>query len=147
MYIRKKKILAGGGRDGPKRILSLLSIVLVLSGTMVTSIFPTVSVSAAENTEVSVDAAHEHEDYYHSDDGTVVYYDDADDDVSVAAADAVTVIDVTGLATGEETSHDCQKYLTTKYDDNNHWQECTVCGNKFDIEKHVLNESGNFSCH
>ena len=147
MYIRKKKILAGGGRDGPKRILSLLGIVLVLSGTMVTSIFPTVSVSAAENTEISADAVHEHEDHYHSDDGTVVYYDDAEYDVSVAAADAVTVIDVTGLAAGEETSHDCQKYLTTKYDDNNHWQECTVCGNKYDVEKHVLNESGNFSCH
>lgn len=138
MYIRKKKILAGGGRDGPKRILSLLGIVLVLSGTMVTSIFPAVSVSAAENTEVSADAVHEHEVHYHSDDGTAVYYDDADDDVSVAAADAITVIDVTGLATGEETSHDCQKYLTTKYDDNNHWQECTVCGNKFDVEKHEL---------
>lgn len=44
------------------------------------------------------------------------------------AAPAITVVDLTSLATGAETSHDCNKYITTKYDASQHWQECTVCG-------------------
>lgn len=39
-----------------------------------------------------------------------------------------TTVDLTGLSSGSETSHDCSKYLTTKYDSSQHWQECTVCG-------------------
>ena len=45
-----------------------------------------------------------------------------------SAKAATTTIDLTGLSSGSETSHDCSKYLTTKYDSSQHWQECTVCG-------------------
>ena len=41
---------------------------------------------------------------------------------------STTTVDLTGLSSGAETSHDCSKYLTTKYDSSQHWQECTVCG-------------------
>lgn len=47
--------------------------------------------------------------------------------VDAQAAES-TIIDITGLATGAETSHDCNKYLTSKYNESQHWQECTVCG-------------------
>lgn len=39
-----------------------------------------------------------------------------------------TTVDITGLATGTEISHDCNKYLLTKYDTSNHWQQCSICG-------------------
>lgn len=39
-----------------------------------------------------------------------------------------TVIDVTGLASGSEVSHDCSKYIETKYDTVQHWQQCSICG-------------------
>lgn len=45
-----------------------------------------------------------------------------------AQATNITTYDVTGLVTGAETSHDCNKYSTSKYDDNYHWTECTICG-------------------
>ena len=48
--------------------------------------------------------------------------------MEVEASNNTTIIDVTGLATGAETSHDCNKYLTSKYNTLQHWQECTVCG-------------------
>lgn len=47
--------------------------------------------------------------------------------IDANAQDTIT-IDVTGLASGSESSHDCNKYLTNKYDDTYHWKECTVCG-------------------
>lgn len=46
----------------------------------------------------------------------------------VAQATDRKTVDITGLATGAETSHDCNKYLTSKYNTSQHWQECTVCG-------------------
>lgn len=45
-----------------------------------------------------------------------------------SAKAATTTIDLTGLSSGAENSHDCSKYLATKYDSTQHWQECTVCG-------------------
>lgn len=48
--------------------------------------------------------------------------------MEIQASNDTTVVDVTGLATGAETSHDCNKYLTSKYNTSQHWQECTVCG-------------------
>lgn len=48
--------------------------------------------------------------------------------MEVEASNDTTIVDVTGLATGAETSHDCNKYLTSKYNTSQHWQECTVCG-------------------
>lgn len=47
---------------------------------------------------------------------------------SIEVNAATTTVDLTGLSAGTETSHDCSKYLTTKYDSFQHWQECTVCG-------------------
>ena len=48
--------------------------------------------------------------------------------MEVEASNNTTIIDITGLATGAETSHDCNKYLTSKYNTSQHWKECTVCG-------------------
>lgn len=48
--------------------------------------------------------------------------------MEVQASNDTTIIDVTGLASGAETSHDCSKYLTSKYDSTQHWQQCTICG-------------------
>lgn len=53
--------------------------------------------------------------------------------MEVQASNDTTIIDVTGLASGAETSHDCSKYLTSKYDSAQHWQECTVCGKVYGI--------------
>ena len=49
------------------------------------------------------------------------------ENIAIQSNDATT-IDVTSLASGSETSHDCNKYLTTKYDSNQHWKECSICG-------------------
>ena len=51
------------------------------------------------------------------------------DEKNIAAqSNNTTTIDVTGLASGSETSHNCNKYLITKYDDKQHWQQCSICG-------------------
>ena len=50
-----------------------------------------------------------------------------EENIAIQSNDA-TIIDVTGLASGSETSHDCSKYLTTKYNTSQHWQECSICG-------------------
>lgn len=64
----------------------------------------------------------------------------------------ITTYDVTGLVTGAETSHDCNKYSTSKYDDNYHWTECTICGKILEAkEKHIKVKSdysyGYASCY
>ena len=38
----------------------------------------------------------------------------------VAQATDRKTVDITGLATGAETSHDCNKYLTSKYNTSQH---------------------------
>ena len=50
-----------------------------------------------------------------------------EENIAIQSNDTTT-IDVTGLASGSETSHDCNKYLITKYDSNQHWKECSICG-------------------
>ncbi len=59
-----------------------------------------------------------------------------------SAKAATTTIDLTGLSSGTETSHDCSKYLTTKYDSSQHWQECTVCGLVFNKVNHNFLDNG-----
>ncbi len=63
-------------------------------------------------------------------------------------ADELTIIDVTNLVKGKETEHE---HLWKKiYDENNHWEECTVCGEKQSIEKHSYTTTwalGYESCH
>ena len=60
-----------------------------------------------------------------------------------SAKAATTTIDLTGLSSGTETSHDCSKYLTTKYDASQHWQECTVCGKIYGNKtSHTLYDGG-----
>lgn len=56
------------------------------------------------------------------------------------AAEKIT-IDVTGIATGDQVSHDCQNYLVQGYDQNNHWQECQICGKKYNISQHKFTET------
>lgn len=53
-----------------------------------------------------------------------------------------TTVNLTGLSSGSETSHDCSKYLTTKYDSSQHWQECTVCGSVFNKVIHDFLDNG-----
>lgn len=62
--------------------------------------------------------------------------------MEVEASNNTTIIDITGLATGAETSHDCNKYLTSKYNTSQHWKECTVCGKIYNKEYHNIIDSG-----
>lgn len=59
-----------------------------------------------------------------------------------SAKAATTTIDLTGLSSGAENSHDCSKYLATKYDSTQHWQECTVCGSVFNKVNHNFLDNG-----
>lgn len=45
----------------------------------------------------------------------------------------------TGSSLGA-VEHDCSKYLISKYDTSNHWDECSVCGSKFNVIAHDFNE-------
>ena len=51
---------------------------------------------------------------------------------------SLVTIDVTGLITSSDIGHDCQKYLTDEYDQNNHWQRCTICDRKYNIQAHTM---------
>lgn len=60
-----------------------------------------------------------------------------------------TIIDCTDLFVGDVISHDCTKYLGTKYNGTYHWNECTICNKKFNITSHRFSQywtMGN-SCH
>ena len=46
-----------------------------------------------------------------------------------------TVIDVTNLKNNGNIQHD--HILKTVYDENEHWSECTVCGEKTNIKSHT----------
>ncbi len=59
-----------------------------------------------------------------------------------------TVVDVTGLIKGKETEH--EHVYKTMYDDNKHWEECTVCGEKREEAEHSFTTTwalGYESCH
>ena len=49
-------------------------------------------------------------------------------------------IDLTGLVTGEDKHNHIYE---TKYDNNNHWSECIICGNKINVASHNKVLSGN----
>ncbi|MCI8291031.1 MAG: hypothetical protein HFJ25_02075 [Clostridia bacterium] len=52
----------------------------------------------------------------------------------------ITIIDVTGLSTGEEANH--EHIFKTQYDDDNHWKECILCKNKIDLKEHSYIDLG-----
>lgn len=47
-----------------------------------------------------------------------------------------TVIDCTDLFAGTVISHDCSKYLSPKKNTSQHWNECVVCGKKYNVSNH-----------
>ena len=49
-------------------------------------------------------------------------------------------IDLTGLVTGEDKHNHIYE---TKYDNNNHWSECIICGNRINVASHNKVLSGN----
>lgn len=55
-------------------------------------------------------------------------------------ASDITVVDVTGLILGKETQH--EHLWKTMYDETNHWEECTVCGEKNNIQIHSYKDNG-----
>lgn len=57
--------------------------------------------------------------------------------IKAFAADKIT-LDVTGLVTGSDIGHDCQRYLSDEYDQNNHWQRCTICDKKYNVQPHTM---------
>lgn len=57
--------------------------------------------------------------------------------IKAFAADRIT-LDVTGLVTGSDIGHDCQRYLSDEYDQNNHWQRCTICDKKYNVQPHTM---------
>ena len=56
--------------------------------------------------------------------------------LSIEDYDNAKEIDVTNLYLGDVVSHNCNLYLGTNYDTKNHWDECTICGKKFNIASH-----------
>ncbi len=58
----------------------------------------------------------------------------------IQTTDEVTTIDVTDLEIGKDFNHTC--ILFTKYNENEHWQECKLCGKKQNIEKHNYIDGG-----
>lgn len=50
-------------------------------------------------------------------------------------------IDITNLITGAEAEHN--HIYESKYDDISHWQECTICGQKINVEAHTIETIGN----
>ena len=62
---------------------------------------------------------------------TIAYNDKLLINKEIYGVDTTETIDLTSIATGEETSHDCSKYLISKYDSSQHWQECSICGNVY----------------
>lgn len=60
---------------------------------------------------------------------------------------ATTTVDLTGLATGAEVSHDCNKYIATKYDTVQHWQECSICNKVYGaVSNHSYTTTGTAGC-
>ena len=59
---------------------------------------------------------------------------------------AASTVDLTDFYTGAVASHECSKYLKTAYDNDNHWKECTVCGEKYDIHGHNITSMGDDTC-
>ena len=69
-----------------------------------------------------------------------------EENVAIQSNDTTT-IDVTGLASGSETSHDCNKYLTNKYNSTQHWKECSLCGKVIGSKSnHSLHTTGTYGC-
>ena len=66
--------------------------------------------------------------------------------VLAAEADDVTVVDLTDLYTGAEVNHNCEDYLKSAYDDEYHWQECSVCGKIINKEGHNIVTVGEDTC-
>ena len=57
--------------------------------------------------------------------------------IKAFAADKIT-LNVTGLVTGSDIGHDCQRYLSDEYDQNYHWQRCTICDKKYNVQPHTM---------
>ena len=51
-------------------------------------------------------------------------------------ASNVTTVDLTSLVSGGEVVHNCNNYLTKKHDSTSHWNECTICGKKYNTSSH-----------
>lgn len=49
-----------------------------------------------------------------------------------------TVIDLNTSDAGDSATHDCQKYLVSKYDANYHWKQCSICGKVFQKTSHTM---------
>ena len=56
----------------------------------------------------------------------------------------ITNIDLTGLVTGEDVSH--THIYERKFNDTEHWEECFICGNIINREKHNLETTGSGLC-
>ena len=56
-------------------------------------------------------------------------------------ADSNTV-DVTNLVRGDLVNHVCSDYLIVKYDSSKHWNECSLCGKKYNEASHSLVDAG-----
>ena len=61
------------------------------------------------------------------------------------AEDEVTEVDLTNIVTGEDTSH--EHIYEKKYDENNHWQECFLCGDRKDEQLHHIITVGEDTCN
>lgn len=56
------------------------------------------------------------------------------------------VFDITDLYTGAVASHDCSLYLKKVYDGDRHWDQCTVCDEKYNVTAHSFTSMGDDTC-
>lgn len=54
----------------------------------------------------------------------------------------ITIIDVTNLSNDSSSKHDCNKYLVDMYDANKHWNECRLCGKRYEEKNHTYIDNG-----
>ncbi len=52
----------------------------------------------------------------------------------------ITIVDVTNISMQDGFNHEC--VLFTKYNEQEHWKECKICGEKKEVSKHRLNDNG-----
>lgn len=58
---------------------------------------------------------------------------------TVFAVTIQTPVNLTSFAGGDSTTH--SHVWVQKYDATNHWDECSMCGTKQGMGKHILNYS------
>ncbi len=71
------------------------------------------------------------------------------DEPSLSKIPTVIPEDEEILASETTVEHVCSNYYVSKYDTTNHWNECSICGKKYNVVAHTYTETWTMgeSCH